>query len=74
MLLHFPKGCGYFIGYPSPAIRLEALSELAKLADSLGFHRYWVAEHHGTPGLACNSPEVLIGPIASAVVKRASSL
>lgn len=40
--------------------------DLARLADGLGYHRYWVAEHHGTPGLACNSPEVLIGPIASA--------
>ncbi len=40
--------------------------ELARLADRLGFYRYWVAEHHGTPSLACTSPEVLIGPIASA--------
>src|SRR4051794_9092081 len=40
--------------------------DLARLADDLGYERYWVAEHHGTPGLACNSPEVLIGPIASA--------
>jgi luciferase family oxidoreductase group 1 len=40
--------------------------DLARLADSLGYHRYWVAEHHGTRGLACNSPEVLIGPIAAA--------
>ncbi len=39
---------------------------LAALADGAGFQRYWVAEHHGTPGLACNSPEMLIGPIASA--------
>src|SRR3954447_6587933 len=38
--------------------------DLAKLADALGYHRYWVAEHHGTPGLACAAPEVLIGPIA----------
>ena len=38
--------------------------DLARLADDLGFHRYWVAEHHGTPMLACASPEVLIGPIA----------
>jgi luciferase family oxidoreductase group 1 len=37
--------------------------DLARLADTLGFHRYWVAEHHGTPMLACASPEVLIGPI-----------
>ena len=40
--------------------------DLARLADRLGYHRYWVAEHHGTPGLACASPEALIGPIASA--------
>ena len=40
--------------------------ELAKRADDLGYGRYWLAEHHGTPGLACNSPEVMIGPVASA--------
>ncbi len=40
--------------------------ELARLADRLGYRRYWLAEHHGTPALACNSPEVLIGPVAAA--------
>ena len=40
--------------------------DLAELADSLGYHRYWLAEHHGTPGLACAAPEALIGPIAAA--------
>ena len=40
--------------------------DLARLADELGFHRYWVAEHHGGPMLAGPSPEVLIGPIAAA--------
>jgi luciferase family oxidoreductase group 1 len=40
--------------------------DLAGLTDRLGFHRYWVAEHHATPMLACASPEVLIGPIAQA--------
>jgi len=40
--------------------------DLARLADGLGYKRYWVAEHHGTSGLACNSPEALIGPIAAA--------
>ncbi|HEX2088021.1 MAG TPA: LLM class flavin-dependent oxidoreductase [Solirubrobacteraceae bacterium] len=39
--------------------------DLARLCDELGFHRYWVAEHHGGPSLAGPSPEVLIGPIAS---------
>ncbi len=40
--------------------------DLAKCAERLGYNRYWLAEHHGTPGLACNSPEVLIGPVAAA--------
>src|ERR1700727_523005 len=40
--------------------------DLAKLADELGYHRYWVAEHHGGPMLAGPSPEALIGPIAAA--------
>jgi luciferase family oxidoreductase group 1 len=40
--------------------------DLARLADGLGYHRYWVAEHHGGPMLASAGPEVLIGPIASA--------
>ena len=26
--------------------------DLARLADELGYHRYWVAEHHGGPMLA----------------------
>lgn len=40
--------------------------DLAGLADELGYHRYWVAEHHGGPMLASASPEALIGPIAAA--------
>jgi luciferase family oxidoreductase group 1 len=40
--------------------------DLAQLADRLGYHRYWVAEHHGGPMLAGASPEALIGPIAAA--------
>src|SRR4051794_26794769 len=39
--------------------------DLARLCEKLGYHRYWVAEHHGTPMLACASPEALIGPIAA---------
>ncbi len=40
--------------------------DLARSVDRLGYHRYWVAEHHGGPMLAGPSPEVLIGPIAAA--------
>jgi luciferase family oxidoreductase group 1 len=39
--------------------------DLAEFADRLGYHRYWVAEHHGTPMLACAAPEVLIAEIAA---------
>jgi luciferase family oxidoreductase group 1 len=48
----------------TPAQALHRTLDLAELADSLGYHRYWVAEHHATPALACAAPEVLIGAIA----------
>jgi luciferase family oxidoreductase group 1 len=47
----------------------QALSntlDLAQLADRLGYHRYWLAEHHASPALAGASPEALIGPVALA--------
>jgi len=50
----------------SGAQALRNTLELARLADRLGYHRYWVAEHHGGPMLAGPSPEALIGPIAAA--------
>jgi luciferase family oxidoreductase group 1 len=39
---------------------------LAQTAEALGYHRYWAAEHHATPGLASASPEVLISAVAAA--------
>jgi luciferase family oxidoreductase group 1 len=48
------------------AAALHNTLELARLADSLGYHRYWLAEHHGGVMLAGPSPEVLVGPVASA--------
>src|SRR3954454_1309936 len=45
---------------------LHKALDLARLADDLVYHRYWVAEHHGGPMLASASPEAIIGPIASA--------
>ncbi len=50
----------------SGAQALANTLDLARLADRLGYHRYWVAEHHGGPMLAGPSPEALIGPIAAA--------
>ncbi len=50
----------------SGAEALRNSLNLARLADALGYYRYWLAEHHGTSMLASASPEVLIGPIAAA--------
>ncbi len=38
---------------------------LAELADQLGYHRVWYAEHHNSPGLASGSPEIMIEHVAS---------
>lgn len=50
----------------------DALNEsvkLAQLGDELGYTRYWIAEHHDLPGLACPAPEVMI-PYIGAQTKR----
>jgi luciferase family oxidoreductase group 1 len=39
---------------------------LARTCDALGYTRYWLAEHHASPGLAGAAPEALIGPVARA--------
>ncbi|MDB5536486.1 MAG: alkane 1-monooxygenase [Devosia sp.] len=56
----------------SPIVRGEAANAalqrtvaLAQRAEALGFHRFWVAEHHNTPDLASSSPEVLIAFLAA---------
>jgi luciferase family oxidoreductase group 1 len=47
-------------------VALRNTLDLARLADRLGYHRYWLAEHHATPMLAGASPEAMIGPIGLA--------
>ena len=37
---------------------------LAKACDSLGYHRYWLAEHHNSNSFAGSCPEILIGRVA----------
>jgi luciferase family oxidoreductase group 1 len=39
---------------------------LAQAAESLGYQRFWVAEHHGMPAIASSAPAVLIAGIAAA--------
>ena len=39
---------------------------LAQRVEELGYKRYWLAEHHSIPGLACSATPVLIGHVAAA--------
>jgi luciferase family oxidoreductase group 1 len=48
-----------------PAQALHNTLDLARLADQLGFTRYWVAEHHNMPSIASSAPEIMIGQIAA---------
>jgi luciferase family oxidoreductase group 1 len=40
--------------------------ELARHAEALGYHRYWLAEHHNMPGIASAATSVVIGQVAAA--------
>jgi len=50
----------------NPGDAIRATIELAQRADELGYHRYWLAEHHNMRGLADPCPEILLGAIAAA--------
>src|SRR4051794_18499964 len=43
--------------------------ELARLADRLGYERYWLAEHHNLPTIASSAPEIMIGHVANVTEK-----
>ena len=45
---------------------LAATLSLARVADELGYRRYWLAEHHNMPAVAATNPPVLIGLVAGA--------
>lgn len=49
----------------SPEKTLQHTLELAQWTEKLGYHRYWVAEHHNSNGLASSSPEIMMTRIAS---------
>jgi len=44
---------------------LRETIQLAVLAESLGYHRYWVSEHHNSPEFAATSPAIMTGQIAA---------
>ena len=49
----------------SIAEAFAASRELARHAEALGYHRYWIAEHHNLEGIASSATVVLMGYIAS---------
>jgi luciferase family oxidoreductase group 1 len=48
----------------TPAQALRNALDLAVTAERLGYHRYWVAEHHNMPGVASSAPAVLLASVA----------
>jgi luciferase family oxidoreductase group 1 len=45
---------------------IAATTALAQLADGLGYHRYWIGEHHNVASLVSTNPSVLLGLVAAA--------
>jgi luciferase family oxidoreductase group 1 len=50
----------------TPATAIRETVQLAQAADRLGFHRYWLAEHHSTRAFASAAPEILIAALSQA--------
>src|SRR5690349_20724838 len=49
----------------TPAQAVQETIKLAKLAEQLGFSRYWLAEHHSIAALADPCPEILLTRVAA---------
>jgi luciferase family oxidoreductase group 1 len=58
-LAHVPLGC-------SIGDALRNTLAFARLADTLGYERFWLAEHHNMPGIASAATSVVIGQVAAA--------
>ncbi len=50
----------------TPRRALEETTVLARVAERLGYRRFWVAEHHGMPAVASSAPAVLLAHLAAA--------
>ncbi|WP_461031036.1 MsnO8 family LLM class oxidoreductase, partial [Streptomyces sparsus] len=49
-----------------PGSALRDTVRFARDVEGLGYHRFWVAEHHGVPGIAGSAPTVLAAAVAAA--------
>ncbi|MFD9617109.1 LLM class flavin-dependent oxidoreductase [Streptomyces virginiae] len=52
-------------GHPAQQALRDTV-ELARTAEELGYHRFWVSEHHSVPGVAGSAPTVLAAAVAAA--------
>jgi luciferase family oxidoreductase group 1 len=53
-----------------PAARVvQEIAHLARISEECGFHRFWVAEHHGSPDVVSSAPAVLIAHIAAVTAR-----
>lgn len=43
--------------------------KLARTCDALGYHRFWVSEHHNTASIVGSAPEILIAAIAATTTR-----
>jgi luciferase family oxidoreductase group 1 len=53
----------------TPAQAVHETIRLAQAAEKLGYHRYWLAEHHSVAALADPCPEILVTRVAAATLK-----
>jgi luciferase family oxidoreductase group 1 len=53
----------------SPAHAFANSLDLARHAERLGYHRFWLAEHHGMPGIASAATSVVIAHVAGGTSK-----
>jgi luciferase family oxidoreductase group 1 len=53
----------------TPADALRNTIDLVRLADKLGYERYWIAEHHAIVTLASPAPEILIARLGAETSK-----
>jgi luciferase family oxidoreductase group 1 len=50
----------------APSGALRDTVAFARQVEKLGYHRFWVSEHHGVPGVAGSAPTVLASAVAAA--------
>jgi len=53
----------------SPKEAIQQSRDLAQKAEKLGYHRFWMAEHHNMENIASSATSVLLGHIADATQK-----